>query len=224
MKALKALVTALALLLTVTRTKADITCEWFGYCIYESPGFKIRIVDQDSGQPVAGVHALAGWIQYGSHGTGGPLMALDAISGADGVLSFPAWGPIKGSSAGIEIALAPGISLFKPGYKHLLLNNVSSRDHRARVRGFTQDGQTFKMETFRGDAKEWVQELNNAAYPKLMTRVSEHFPEKVRSVYIKRWQLIRIETEKLSKDRQDVSLLLDNLNREIRALSVGGSQ
>jgi hypothetical protein len=214
----KALVIIFVTLLAVTRVEAEIACAWFGYCVYQSPGFRIVVIDQDGGQPLAGVHALAAWIQYDSHGTGGPLMALDSVSGTDGVLSFPAWGPIKGSSAGIEIALAPGISLFKPGYNHLLINNVSSRDHRARVRGFTRDGQTFKMVLFKGDTAQWPQELFNAAHPTLMTRVSEEYPKEIRGVYIKRWQLVKTDAEKLPKDRQDVYLLIDNLDREIRAL------
>lgn len=196
MKILRTCLVALFFPLTATAARADVMCAWFGYCMYESPGFKIRIVDQD-GKPLTGVHGLAAWIQYGSHGTGGPLMALDAMSGADGVLTFPAWGPLKGSSAGIEIALAPGISLFKPGYKHQIINNASSLDERARVRPFTRDGQTFKMEVFNGNTTVWRQELFDAAYPTLMERVGATDRKDVRGAYLRRKRLVRIEAERL---------------------------
>jgi hypothetical protein len=49
-------------------------------------------------------------------------------------------------------------------------------------------------------------------------RVSETYPKEIRTVYVRRWQLVKTETEKLPKDRQDVYLLLDNLDREIRAI------
>src|SRR5215475_2848681 len=91
-------------------------CTVFGQCFYESPGFRIRVVDKEMGQPLEGVHALAEWQRYGPHGFNGPLMAQDAVSAPDGWLTFPAWGPLRGSASGLVINTDPGITLFKPGY------------------------------------------------------------------------------------------------------------
>ena len=220
---LKVIALLLFLVIAKTPAQANVVCEWFGYCVYESPGFKITIVDQETGQPLAGVHALAEWIQYGSHGTGGPLMVQDAVSGADGVLAFPAWGPLRGSSAGLSLNQDPIITLFKSGYLPLTLNNHPGRDERARVRGFTQSGQTFKMEVFKGNMTVWVQELTNAAFPP-STRLSGAEREEIRSVYINRYRLLKVEVEKLPRNRKDVEHLIDTLERSIRFLQGDGKQ
>ena len=81
-------------------------CRWVGLCLYFSPGFDLTVVDAETGKPLPGVYAWAEWVQYGAHGTGGPLVVQDAFSGADGHLTVPRWGPTWGSrgdfhSAGI---------------------------------------------------------------------------------------------------------------------------
>src|SRR5215831_11227291 len=111
-------------MLAVPLAQANPLCSWFGYCVYESPAFRITVVDQETGRPLADVHALAEWVQYGSHGTNGPLMVQDAASGPDGVLAFTAWGPMRGSNAGLVLNQDPVITLFKPGYNTLRINNA----------------------------------------------------------------------------------------------------
>ena len=99
-------------LLVPRAVEANILCKWFGRCLYESPGFRFTVVDRETGQPLADVHALSEWVMYGYHGTDGPLMVQDALSGPDGLLAFPAWGPLRGSSAGLVLNQDPVITLF----------------------------------------------------------------------------------------------------------------
>src|SRR5262249_39971024 len=136
-------------------------------CYYQSPGFRFRVTDRETGQPMADVHALAEWVQKGSHGRNGPLMVLDAVSGADGWLKFPGWGPTRGSSGGLVLNLDPRITLFKPGYQTLLVENAHPQGatDTTRVRPFGQDGHTFAMDPFRGSPEEWMSQLEKAIYP-----------------------------------------------------------
>src|SRR2546422_11693626 len=58
-------------------------------CTFESLLFKFKVVDAETHQPLADVHALAEWQTEGVGGrANGPLMARDTVSGSDGVISF----------------------------------------------------------------------------------------------------------------------------------------
>ncbi len=140
--------------------EAGIMCQWFGYCVYESPGFKIAVVDKQTGKPLADVHALAEWVQYGMHGQYPLLVAQDAISGTDGILIFPPWGSTQGSSIGLVLNKDPVITLYRFGYGVMRINNAPGTDERARVRGLTQNGQTFALSLFRGTPDERVEHLD----------------------------------------------------------------
>ena len=60
------------LLLSRPAEAADLLCTLASYCVYEGVPFSITVVDQETGAPLAGVHALAEWLDR-SHLT--PLMA-----------------------------------------------------------------------------------------------------------------------------------------------------
>ena len=53
---------------------ANPLCSWLGICMYLSPGFELTVVDAETGKPLPGVYGWAEWVQYGAHGTGGPLV------------------------------------------------------------------------------------------------------------------------------------------------------
>lgn len=182
-------------LLVPRLAEASILCKWFGRCFYESPGFRFTVVDRETGQPLADVHALAEWVQYGPYGRNGPLMVQDASSGSDGALSFPAWGPIRGSSAGLVLNHDPAITLFKPEYKVLTIFNVPGTDETARVRGLRQDGETFTLEPFRGSLEEWVEQLRKAAYPGTKGRTFEDQLLEFRVPYLNRMRRVWGERE-----------------------------
>ena len=104
--------------------EANLLCKWFGRCFYESPGFRIRVVDKETGQPLADVHALAEWASYAVGRENGPFMVQDATSGPDGMLAFPPWGPMRGYRGGLVLNSDPVITLLKPGYRTRVLNNA----------------------------------------------------------------------------------------------------
>jgi hypothetical protein len=183
-------------LLVPRAAEANILCRWFGYCVYESPGFRIAVVDRETGQPLADVHALAEWQMYGGHGRNGPLMVQDTVSGRDGLLTFPAWGPTRAPSVGLVLNHDPVISLFKPGYMALVIFNMPGTDETTRVRGLTQDGQTYFLEPFRGTPEEWVEQLRKV-WVGLATPRSDEQTLKFRDPYLNRVRRLWAEREKL---------------------------
>lgn len=202
--------------------EANILCRWFGYCVYESPGFRITLVDRETGRPLADVHALAIWVMRGSHGADGPIMVQDAVSGPDGVVALPHWGPIRGSTAGLEVGYDPVLSLFLPGYKVYHTNNRGGpRDGRARVHGFGQDGQTFFLEPFRGTPEDWAGELREAAYPKKPGSTSEEQLLQFRTPYLNRRQRVWAELLKLPQEKKQVRDLAWSLQESLQFLQEG---
>jgi hypothetical protein len=206
--------------LTIVRVGyADVLCRWFGHCVYESPGFKIRVVDKETGKPLAGVHALAEWTQYEFQGSGALLVAQDAVSGQDGMLVFPPWGPINGSSGGLVLNQDPVITLYKSGYDVMLINNAPGTDERARVRGLTQNGQTFKLGLFRGSADERVKQLG-AVSDGLAGR-SDTTSMQFRQPYLNRARRVWAEKDNLPKQYQNPGQFFWHVQRAINFLEEG---
>ncbi len=203
-----------AVVLVIGNARADFLCSWLLQCFYESPGFKIRVVDKETGKPLADVHALAEWIQYGYHGTGGPLMVQDAVSSSDGRLDFPGWGPIRGSTAGLSLNQDPVVSLFRPGYVVLIINNAPGRDERARVRGLKQDGQTFVLERFQGPVEAWINELRLAANP-TQGGVPQGATREMRDAYLKRFRVLDLEARQLPSNHKEVDRFVNYLRDRI---------
>lgn len=197
--------------------EANILCRWFGYCVYESPGFRITVVDRETGQPLADVHALAIWVMRGSHGADGPIMVQDAVSGPDGVVALPPWGPSRGSNAGLEVGYNPVLSLFLPGYKVYDTNNRGgARDGRARVHGFGGHGQTYFLEPFRGTPEEWVEQLRKAAYPVRLGGTSKEQAWQFRDQYLNRMGRVWSEREKVPPQYQKEGQLFWHVERDIK--------
>src|SRR3989454_8469587 len=122
-------------------------------CTFEGLPFKFKVVDADTHQTLAGVHALAEWQTEGVGGrANGPLMAKYTVSGSDGLISFDAWGPIEGPWTGLVIGSDPVVTLFKSGYKALILNNgyLPPGREREAVRRVVRKDSTHALEPFRG--------------------------------------------------------------------------
>lgn len=183
-------------LVALSTAQADPLCQSLGYCVYESPGFKITVVDKETGQPLAGVHALAEWVQHALYGTNGPLMVQDAVSSPDGVLIFPAWGPIQGSTSGLVLNQDPVITLFTPGYTAMVIHNARGTDEKDRVHGFFQDGQIFKMEPFQRSPEEWLEQLKQVGVGRA-ARIADEQRLQFRDPYLNRLRRISAERYKL---------------------------
>jgi hypothetical protein len=193
-------------------------CDWFFRCLYESPGFRFRVVDGETKQPLASVYALAEWVLHGSHGHNGPLMVQDASSAADGWMTFPAWGPTDGYRSGLVLNHDPVITLFKPGYKTRVYQNIYPRGtmETTRIRRFGEDGKDVGLQPFRGTPTEWVQELEKAAYPATTGRTSERQLRPFRPSYLSHLQRVWIEVHKLPPDLAGVGRLSRALADDIR--------
>ena len=198
---------------------ANILCKWFGRCFYESPGFRIRVVDKETGQPLADIHALAEWVSYAVGRENGPQMVQDAISGADGMLVFQAWGPMRGYRDGLVLNSDPVITLFKPGYRTATLNNAFpiGAGETDRVHGFQQDGQTFALEPFRGTPDEWIEQLRHVGDGRAFPR-GEDDNRKFRDPYLNRLRRVWAERDKVPERHRVRPGFFWAVEEEVRAL------
>ena len=212
----------LAGLATLAVAQSDPACPWLVACEYEGPAFAIRVVDQKTGQPLADVHAIAAWEMYGGNRRG-VLTAVEAVSGSDGQLSFKAWGPVRSFAQGVLPSLDPVISLYRAGYRAKLIYNAApvEQSHTARMRPFRENGDTFTMDPLQGRTpKDMVTALWEAAAPLDGGNVSQHDPEPIRLIYVRRWKRIRAEAEQLPR-LPEVQNLLWQLDATIRIITPG---
>jgi len=174
-------------------------------CTFESLPFKFKVVDAETHQPLADVQALAEWQTEGVGGrANGPLMVRDTVSGSDGLISFEAWGPIEGPWTGLVIGSDPVVTLFKTGYKAMILNNgyLPPGRERERVRRFVRKDSTHALEPFRGTLDERIQELKKvyrgAAFPR-----SDDQSLRFRGPYLNRLRRVWAERDRVPEQYLD---------------------
>src|SRR5262245_8979857 len=63
---------------------------------YSATPFRVRVVDYDTGAPIAGVIVMAYWLLEGGIHTDrvGTLMILEAVTDEEGWVHFDGWGPL----------------------------------------------------------------------------------------------------------------------------------
>jgi hypothetical protein len=213
----------LAVTVFVTPVGGFLSCHALGRCVYEGVPFRFTVVDAETGQPLPEVHALAEWVLEGFHGVNGPLMVQDAISGPDGGIAFPAWGPITGPPSGLRIRLDPAITLFKPGYRVLPIFNAYivesvEKTQNLRVRKFAPEGETFKLQRFRGTGGEWLKELDRAAGLSFTGRASADQVDPFHLPLLNRKRRVLAELRSLPSQDREVHNLILSINREIESL------
>jgi hypothetical protein len=217
MRSLAALVTALWLC-TPARADANPLCRWLGACAYLSPGFQLTVVDAETGKPLADVYAWAEWVQYGAHGRGGPLMVQNAVSGADGRLTFPWWGPTTGSPGGLVLGIDPAVILFKPGYATRLVQNETAlgASHHAMIRGLSYREDPVGLQPFRGSPAEWVEQLRKLVFPGLSAFVSDAARNRFRTLYLRRLEIAAGELAGAPAETQGARALKLGLDQSTR--------
>jgi hypothetical protein len=203
------------------RAQAYVLCSWLAICPYGSPGFTLTAVDAESGSPLADVYAWAEWVQYGGHGLNGPIMIQEARAGADGRLVFPWWGPRFGYRSGLDIGSDPAVILFKPGYATQIVQNGERPGMRTTdaIRVFTRNGETLRLQRFRGSAVEWVAELRRLVHPGLTSFVSDAQRDRFRVSYLRRLEYVETESAKLPQDAIEVSQFRSSLKLDRRFLT-----
>jgi len=180
-------------------------------CRYEGPAFTLTVVDAETGRPVADVHALAEWQNYGMHGLGGPFLVQDAVSATDGVLRFPKWGPIRGYLSGLVGGNDPVVSLFRPGYEVAVEHNKRIVVETEKVRRFSQDGATIRLVPFRAPPRSWIHQLRTVAHPQV-SPISDDSLLQFRGPYLNRFQRVWTEVQLLPEPERSDAL------REFRIL------
>lgn len=168
-------------------------------CTFEGRAFRVTVIDAETRTPLAGVHVLAEWQMYGALGRrNGPLMVQDGVTGADGSVAFPAWGPVEGTYDGLVVPYDPGITFFKPGYTVLVTWNKDGLpgQQKARVRQFWRDGHTSVLAPFHGTPDQWAAELGKAWRPRASPSNDEDLL-RFRTPYLNRLQRVWAEREKL---------------------------
>jgi len=192
-------------------------------CTFEGLPFKITVIDAETRKPLADVHALAEWQIHGAGGRlNGPLMVLDAASGLDGTLAFPGWGPIDGPVMGLGIGRDPVITLFKSGYKALVINNADppGTPETQRVRKFYQGGRTYELEPFRGSPDQWLEQLREVVLGLAVPR-SDESTLRFRNAYLNRLMLVSSERPKLPVEHQRPGNFFWHVDRSLKLLEEG---
>ena len=192
-------------------------------CTFEGLPFKITVIDAETRKPLADVHALAEWQMHGAGGRlNGPLMVLDAASGLDGTLAFPGWGPIDGPVMGLGIGRDPLITLFKSGYKALVINNADppGTPETQRVRKFYQDGRMYELEPFRGSPDQWLEQLREVVLGLAVPR-SDESTLRFRNAYLNRLMLVSSERTKLPVEHQRPGNFFWHVDRSLKLLEEG---
>ena len=192
-------------------------------CTFEGLPFKITIIDAETRKPLADVHALAEWQMHGAGGRlNGPLMVLDAASGLDGTLAFPGWGPIDGPVMGLGIGRDPVITLFKSGYKALVINNADppGTPETQRVRKFYQDGRMYELEPFRGSPDQWLEQLREVVLGLAVPR-SDESTLRFRNAYLNRLMRVSSERTKLPVEHQRPGNFFWHVDRSLKLLEEG---
>jgi hypothetical protein len=193
-------------------------CRWVGLCVYLSPGFQVTVVDAETGRPLADVYAWAEWVQYGAHGIGEPLMVQNAVSTADGQVTFPWWGPIAGSRGGLLLGIDPAVILFKPGYATLLLHNdvALGASHHAMIRGLSRPEGLVALTPFRGAPGEWVEQLRRLVFPALSSYLSDDARNRFRALYRRRRDIAATELARVPTNVGGAATLRLSLEQDAR--------
>jgi hypothetical protein len=224
LRCLTAAALAIGATLWAVAARAEQPCEAAPVpCVFEALPFELRVVDARTGRPLADVHALAEWPTVGPGGrSGSALMALGAVSRSEGLLTFPGWGPIQGPMTGLEIGSDPVITLFRTGYRALVINNghLPAAREKERLRRFAQDGWTYALEPFRGTPEQWLQELRRVWLGRAFPGIDER-ARALRGPYLDRLRRVSAERDKVSPDQQRSGGFFWHVDRTLKSLEKG---
>jgi len=128
---------------------------------YTADPISARVVDAETGQPLAGVNVAALWILKGGLEGGnvvGYANILETVTDSNGAFSFPGWGP-RPVVIGHLRSESPFMMFFKPGYGY---HQVQNRAMTATAPMQTQSdwtGKTIALTKFKGTLAAYAYEL-----------------------------------------------------------------
>jgi len=149
-------------------------------------------------------------------------MALDSTSGTDGGLTFPAWGPLEGPVTGLGVGRDPVLSLFKSGYRVLIIENEISRygEERERIRRAGQNARTYEMGAFNGPPQDWLEQLRAVRIGLAVSR-SDEDTLKFRGPYLRRLRLVEAERGRVPAAQPFEGSFFWHVDRELKLLEEG---
>lgn len=138
---------------------------------YSAEPIEAWVVDTETGQPIEGVIVVAHWELKGGLEGGnvmGQMMVMESVTDKKGRFHFPAWGPKWHLGWGSLEDSDPELILFKSSYKLIAVSNspyrrpiTYSRPKSTEAKRISLwNGQTIKMERFKGELKEYAQHLS----------------------------------------------------------------
>lgn len=137
---------------------------------YSAAPISARVVDAETGKPLAGVNVVAQWqLEGGLEGSNGlgALTVLEAETDADGRFQLPGWGP-KDAPKPAKLVYAnarvwnsaPQLLFFKSGYEYASLRNYGSKVPDPKNMRSDWDGKTIKLKPFRGTQNRYAESLS----------------------------------------------------------------
>lgn len=125
--------------------------------LYWAKEIRGRVVDAETGAPVAGAVVVARWVLFwpgpAHGGHGGALNTVEVTTDKDGMYSIPSWGPRPSPPIAYLDYMDPEIRLFKSNYYPEILSNTVVIEHRSRswVRSSEWDGKTIPLKPFKNN-------------------------------------------------------------------------
>jgi hypothetical protein len=132
--------------------------------VYFAKSIRGTVIDAETQQPIEGAVVVADWILltnilgFAQHDT--HLKVEEAVTDASGNYVIRCWGPRLRPPFKMLDYIDPNLTVFKSGFEPLVLDNIQA-PWRWMVRSSQWDGETLKLEPFRGDQKERLMQLEN---------------------------------------------------------------
>jgi hypothetical protein len=194
---------------------------------YSADAINMVLVDAQTKTPIHGALVIARWVAQTPEIIHSPLPAgnvqlLELVTGADGRIAFPAWGPVSYEGRGRLFDRDPEIYIFKRGYTTRVLANGQysapwNKDWRNRKPGERRtslwDGETVLMEP----EKEPVD-------PRLRTGSYDSFVGDVENMFFRAestpcdWQKIPITISYLAHEREFQAARVADIGRHPASL------
>jgi len=155
--------------------------------IYSAKAVRGAVVDDVTGEPLAGVVVVAQWelvreLLPGmvNKSYGDRLAIAETVTDASGRYEIAGWGPVARPPSTHLEHRDPSISFFKPGYyPWTVTNEVRSSYSRDALRVSQWDGQTVRLRKYTGQPQEWLVQDGRFKAPARVAGTLEDYASRV---------------------------------------------
>jgi len=126
-----------------------------------------KIVDYETGKPIAGVSVFAHWDKTSWHGSIiGVVAAVEAITDEKGRYVLPEWGPLMSSVSDRDLMEYPQIHLFKFGYHPLTVRERAlvisgPREIERMSLNSSWEGKTLELKSVKNQGHEYAKTVSS---------------------------------------------------------------